>query len=137
WTRTHAETPAATGGIRSLAVLPLRNLSGDPSQEYLADGITEALIARLSQIHDLRVTSHTSVMRFKNPQMSIPEIAKILGVDAIVEGSVMRQGDQIRATAELIRGATDEHFWSQTYDRQMQDVFALQSDLAQSIATKV
>jgi TolB-like protein len=96
--------------IQSLAVLPLRNLSGDPAQEYLADGITEALIGRLANIHNLRVTSHTSVMRFRNTQLSIPEIARTLAVDAVVEGSVTREGDRIRVTAQLIRGATDEHF---------------------------
>jgi TolB-like protein len=93
-----------------LAVLPLKNLSGDPTQEYLADGMTEALIGRLSAIRDLRVISRTSVMRFKNPQLSAPEIAKMLNVDAIVEGSVMREGNRIRVTAQLIRGSTDEHF---------------------------
>jgi TolB-like protein/Tfp pilus assembly protein PilF len=123
--------------IRSLAVLPLKNLSGDPAQEYLADGMTEALIGRLSTMHDLRVISRTSVMRFKNPQVSVPEIARKLGVDAIVEGSVMRQKNRIRVTAQLIHGTTDEHFWSETYDRDMQDVFAVQSELAQSIAEKV
>jgi TolB-like protein/DNA-binding winged helix-turn-helix (wHTH) protein/Flp pilus assembly protein TadD len=123
--------------INSLAVLPLKSLSEDASQEYLADGMTEALISRLSAIHNLRVISRTSVMRFKNPQMSVPDIAKTLHVDAIVEGSVMREGDRIRVTAQLIRGATDEHFWSQTYDRQLGDSLALQSDLAQSIAEKV
>ena len=128
---------AAQPKISSLAVLPLKNLSGDPAQDYLADGMTEALIGRLASIHDLRVISHTSVMRFKNPQVSVPEIAQILHVDAIVEGSVMRDGNRIRVTAQLIRGATDEHFWSETYDRELQDVFSLQSELAQSIAEKV
>ena len=123
--------------IRSIAVLPLRNLSGDPAQDYLADGITEAIIGRLANIHDLRVTSHTSVMRFKNPQVSIPEIAMTLGVDAVVEGSVIKEGDRIRVTAQLIRGATDTHFWSETYDREMRDVLTLESELAQSIAEKV
>jgi TolB-like protein/Flp pilus assembly protein TadD len=123
--------------ITSLAVLPLKNLSGDPTQEYFADGMTEALIGRLAAIHNLRVISHTSVMRFKNPQTSVPEIAKTLGVDAIVEGSVMREGNQIRVTAQLIRGATDAHFWSETYDREMQDALTLQSELAQTIAEKV
>jgi TolB-like protein len=123
--------------VRSLAVLPFRNLSGDASQEYLADGMTEALIGRLAEIHDLRVISHTSVMRFSNPQLSVPEIAKILGVDAVVEGSVTQEGDRIRVTAQLIRGATDAHFWSETYDRKMQDALTLQSELAQSIAEKV
>ena len=128
---------SAQSKITSLAVLPLKNLSGDPTQEYLADGITEAVIGRLAGIHDLRVISHTSVMRFKNAQLSVPEIAKRLGVDAIVEGSVMREGSRIRVTVQLIRGATDDHFWSETYDREMQDVLSLQSELAQSIAEKV
>ena len=123
--------------IRSLAVLPLRNLSGDPSQEYLADGITEALIGRLSNVHDLRMISHTSVMRFKNTQLSLPQIAKTLGVDAVVEGSVMKEGNRIRVTAQLIRGATDAPIWSETYDREMRQVLTLQSELAQSIAEKV
>jgi pentatricopeptide repeat protein len=123
--------------IRSLAVLPFRNLSGDPSQEYLADGMTEALIGRLAEVHDLRVISHTSVMRFSNSQLSVPEIAKMLSVDAVVEGSVTQQGNRIRVTAQLIRGATDEHFWSETYDREMRDALTLESELAQSIAEKV
>jgi TolB-like protein/Tfp pilus assembly protein PilF len=123
--------------ISSLAVLPLKNLSGDPSQEYLADGMTDALIGRLAGIRELRVISYTSVMRFKNPQLSVPEIAKTLNVDAIVEGSMMRQGKRVRVTAQLIRGATDEHFWSETYDRKLQDVLTLQSELAESIASKV
>jgi pentatricopeptide repeat protein len=123
--------------ITSLAVLPLKNLSGDPTQDYLADGMTEALIGRLAGIHDLRVVSHTSVMRFRNPQVSVPEIARMLGVDALVEGSVMRDGSRIRVTAQLIRGETDEHFWSETYDREARDVLALQSEIAQSIAKKV
>jgi TolB-like protein/Tfp pilus assembly protein PilF len=133
----HRPTATVEPKIRSLAVLPLRNLSGDPAQEYLAEGITEALIGRLSNIHDLRVISHTSVMRFKNPQLSIPEIARTLGVDAVVEGSVIKEGDRIRVTAQLIRGATDQHFWSETYDREMPDVLTLESELALSIAEKV
>ena len=123
--------------IQSIAVLPLHNLSGDPAQDYLADGITEALIGRLAGIHELRVVSHTSVMRFRNPQLSSPEIARQLNVDALVEGSVIRDGNRIRVTAQLIRGATDEHFWSQTYDREMQDALAIESDLAEAIASKV
>ena len=123
--------------IASLAVLPLKNLSGDATQEYLADGITEALIGRLSNIHDLRVISRTSAMHFKDTRLSVPEIAKTLRVDSIVEGSVIREGNRIRVTAQLIRGATDEHFWSETYDRDLKDVLALESDVAQSIARKV
>jgi TolB-like protein len=93
-------------------VLPLKNLSGDPTQEYLADGMTEALIGRLSGIHNLRVISRTSVMRFKDTHLSVPEIAKTLQVDAIVEGSVIRDGSRIRVHAQLIRAATDEPFAS-------------------------
>ena len=99
--------------------------------------MTDALIGRLSRMHDLRVISRTSVMQFKNPQLSVPEIARMLNVDAVVEGSVMRQDNRIRVTAQLIRGSTDEHFWSETYDRELRDVFAVQSELAQSIAEKV
>jgi TolB-like protein/DNA-binding winged helix-turn-helix (wHTH) protein/tetratricopeptide (TPR) repeat protein len=123
--------------ISSLAVLPLKNLSGDPAQEYFADGMTEAIIGRLSAIHDLRVVSRTSVMRFKDTQLSAPQIAKTLGVDAIVEGSVIREGGRIRVNAQLIRASTDEHFWSQAYDREMRDVLSLQSDVAEAIAGKV
>jgi TolB-like protein/Tfp pilus assembly protein PilF len=123
--------------IKSLAVLPLKNLSGDSTQEYLADGMTEALIGRLSSIHDLRVISRTSVMRFKDTQLSVLDIAKTLNVDAIVEGSVMREGARIRVHAQLIRAATDEHFWSEAYDRELRDALALESEVAQSIARKV
>jgi TolB-like protein/Tfp pilus assembly protein PilF len=134
--RAH-ERAAAEPQIRSLAVLPLRNLSGDASQEYLADGITEALIGRLAGIRELRVISHTSVLRFKDPKMSVPEIAKALGVDAVVEGSVIREGSRIRVSAQLIRGATDTHLWSETYDREMRDALTLESELAQAIAERV
>ncbi|MCU1343660.1 MAG: hypothetical protein JWN92_3083 [Candidatus Acidoferrum typicum] len=123
--------------IRSIAVLPLKNLSGDPIQDYLADGMTEELIGHLAQLHDLRVISRTSAMHFKDTQLSVPEIAKTLGVDAIVEGSVMRDGNRIRVHAQLIRAATDEHFWSETYDRESRDVLTLESEVAQSIAEKV
>ena len=123
--------------IESLAVLPLKNLSGDPAQDYLADGMTEALIGRLASIRDLRVISRTSMMTFKDTKLSVPEIAKTLGVDALVEGSVIREGSRIRVHAQLIRSATDEHFWSETYDRELRDVLTLQSDVAQSIAKKV
>ncbi len=123
--------------IKALAVLPLKNLSGDPTQDYLADGITEAIIGRLARIHDLRVISRTSAMHFKDTQLSVPEIARTLQVDAIVEGSVIREGNRIRVTAQLIRAATDEHFWSEAYDRELRDVLTLESDVAQSIAAKV
>jgi pentatricopeptide repeat protein len=123
--------------ISSLAVLPLQNISGDPTQEYLADGMTEALIGRLAGIRGLRVVSHTSVMRFKNPQISVHEIGRTLGAEAIVEGSVTRVGNRIRVTAQLIRAGSDEHLWSETYDRDLQDVLELEGELAQSIAERV
>ena len=123
--------------IRSLAVLPLQNLSDDPAQQYLADGITEELIGRLAGIRDLRVISRTSVMRFKSTQLSVPEIARMLGVDAVVEGSVIREGSRIRVRAQLIRATSDEHFWSESYDRELRDVLAMDADVAQAIANKV
>ena len=137
WHRGDGTSATKRPAIRSLAVLPLKNLSGDPAQEYLADGMTEALIGRLSNIRDLRVISRTSVMRFKSTEVSAPEIAKTLHVDALVEGSVIREGTRIRVYAQLIRGATDEHFWSETYDRELPDALALESDIAQSVARKV
>jgi TolB-like protein/Flp pilus assembly protein TadD len=133
-----AGAPSSAGPkITSLAVLPLRNLSGDSGQDYLADGMTESLIGRLAQLHDLRVISHTSVMRFKDPALSAPEIGKRLGVDALVEGSVTREGNRIRVTVQLIRAMSDEHFWSETYDREFKDALGLESELAQAIAMEV
>ncbi|HYU46335.1 MAG TPA: tetratricopeptide repeat protein, partial [Terriglobales bacterium] len=139
WIAIHVRNTGSSAhpGIKSLVVLPLKNLSGDPGQEYLADGMTEALVSRLSGIHDLRVISRTSSMRLKNSDLSVPEIAKALQVDVVVEGSVIREGNRIRVTAQLIRGTTDEHFWSETYDRELPNVLALQSDVAQAIARKV
>jgi TolB-like protein/Tfp pilus assembly protein PilF len=134
-TRRHA-VAATRPKITSLAVLPLKNLSGDPTQEYLADGMTESLIGRLARIHDLRVISRTSAMHFKDTQLAVPEIARMLRVEAIVEGSVMREGNRIRVHAQLIRASTDEHVWSETYDRELGDALALESEVAQSIAGK-
>jgi TolB-like protein len=98
--------------------------------------MTEELISRLSAIRNLRVLSRTSAMRFKDTKLSAPEIAKMLQTDASVEGSVIREGDRIRVHAQLIRGAADEHFWSETYDREIGDVLSLESDVAQSIAKR-
>jgi len=123
--------------IRSLAVLPLSNLSGDSTQEYLADEMTEELCGRLARIHDLRVISRTSAMRFKGTKLSVPEIARTLGVDALVEGSVIRQGNRIRVHAQLIRASTDEHLWADEYDGELGDVLTLESEVAQSIARTV
>jgi TolB-like protein/DNA-binding winged helix-turn-helix (wHTH) protein/Flp pilus assembly protein TadD len=139
WLQWRNRAKASVSGpvIRSLAVLPLDNLSAEPSQQYLADGMTEDLIGRLSMIHGLRVISRTSVMHFKNTQLSVPEIGKALNVDALVEGSVIRDGDRVRVHAQLIRAATDEHFWSEEYDRELKDVLTLQSDMAEAIAKRV
>jgi pentatricopeptide repeat protein len=126
-----------TGTIQSVAVLPLTNLSGDPSQQYLADGMTEELIGRLARIRNLRVISRTSVMRFRDTKQTVPEIAKVLNVDAIIEGSVIRDGNRIRVHAQLIRAHSDEHIWAATYDRDLQDVLALESALAEAIASRV
>ena len=123
--------------IKSLAVLPLKNLSGNSAEEYFADGMTEEIIGRLSMIRGLRVISRTSVMGFKDTGVAVPEIAKTLGVDAIVEGSVIRDGGRVRVHAQLIRAATDEHFWSQTYDRELGDALLLESEVAQAIAGRV
>jgi TolB-like protein/DNA-binding winged helix-turn-helix (wHTH) protein/Tfp pilus assembly protein PilF len=123
--------------ITSLAVLPLTNLSGDPAQQYFADGMTEEVIERLSMIRGLRVISRTSVMQFRNTQPSVPEIAKMLHVDGIVEGSVMREGNHVRVHAQLIQGATDQHIWSESYDRDLRDTLGLESEVAQAIARKV
>ena len=134
--RQRPTTPVAPV-IRSLAVLPLQNLSADPSQEYFADGMTEELIGQLSKIHGLRVISRTSAMHFKNTQLSVPEIAKTLGADAIVEGSVIREGSQVRVHAQLIRGTTDEHIWAGEYEREYQSILVIQEDVARTIAQHI
>ncbi len=123
--------------VRSLAVLPLQNLSGDPSQEYLADGMTEELIGRLANIHGLRVISRTSAMHFKSTQLSVPQIAKTLGVDALVEGSVIREGNQVRVHAQLIRGTSDEHIWAGEYQREYGSILAIEEEVALTIAQQI
>ena len=127
----------ASPGIRSLAVLPLANLSGDPSQDYFADGMTDALITRLAQIHDLRVISRTSVDRYRKAMKSLPEIGRELHVQAIVEGSVLRSGDRVRITAQLVDASKDQHLWANDYERDLSDVIALQSDLVGAIASQI
>src|SRR6266478_9444476 len=135
--RSPLQPASPNGGIRSLAVLPLQNFSGNPEQDYLSDGMTEALIARLSTIHALRVISRTSAMQYKGTRKPVPAIAKELNVDALIEGSVLRSGDKIRVSVQLIRADTDEHLWSGTYDRELRDVLALQSDVTQGIARHI
>jgi TolB-like protein/DNA-binding winged helix-turn-helix (wHTH) protein len=128
-----------TGGpeIRSIAVLPLQNLSGDPGQEYFSDAMTEELITELSRISALNVISRTSVMPYKDSKKSLPEIARELHADAIVEGSVLRSGDRVRITAQLIYAAKDTNVWAETYDRDVRDVLTLQSAVARSIAEEI
>jgi TolB-like protein/Tfp pilus assembly protein PilF len=125
--------------IQSIAVLPLENLSGDPGQEYFSDGMTEALIAELGQIGSLRVISRTSVMRFKGarPQGGLEEIARQLKVDALIEGSVLRSGDRVRVTAQLIGAVPERHLWARSYERDLRDVLSLQSEVARAIADEV
>ncbi len=123
--------------IRSLAVLPLDNLSGDPSQDYFAEGMTDELITRLAQISALRVISRTSVMAYENARKPLPEIARELNVDAVVEGSVSRSGERVRITAQLIQMPTDTHMWAQSYDEDLQDTLALQSKVARDIAEQI
>jgi len=123
--------------IESIAVLPLENLSGDPEQEYFADGMTEALISDLAQISALRVISRTSVMQYKGARKPLPEIARELNVDAVVEGSVQRAGDRVKITAQLIHAPTDKHLWAQSYERELRDVLALQSEVAQEVAQQI
>jgi eukaryotic-like serine/threonine-protein kinase len=123
--------------IESIAVLPLENLSGDPAQEYFADGMTEELIARLSKIGALRVISRTSVMHYKGTSKTIPLIARELHVDGVIEGSVLRLGDRVRITAQLIQGDSDQHLWAESYERDLQDVLALQSEVATAISKQI
>src|SRR5262245_23385456 len=124
-------------GIRSIAVLPLQNLLGDPAHEYFADGMTETLIGRLAQIHSLRVISRTSAMTFKGTRKPLPEIARELGVDAVTEGSVQRENGRVKVMIQLVHGATDTHLWSREYERATTDVLKLQSEIAQAIADEI
>ncbi len=123
--------------IESVAVLPLENLSRDPEQEYFADGMTEQLITDLSKIGSLRVISRTSVMQYKKARKPLPEIAAELKVDAVIEGSVMRSGDRVRITAQLIQANSDKHLWAESYERDLRDVLALQGEVARKIAAEI
>src|SRR5438477_5107959 len=123
--------------IQSLAVLPFENLSGDPGQEYFADGITDELTSRLARTGELRVISRTSAMQYKGARKPLPEIARELGVEGIVEGTVMRAGDQVRITTELVRAATDEHLWTESYRREVKDILQLQEAVAEAISGQI
>jgi TolB-like protein/Flp pilus assembly protein TadD len=129
--------PAGREPIRSIAVLPLDNLTGDPAQEYFADGMTEALIADLAQISALRVTSRTTVRQYRGTTQPLLEIAEELGVDALLEGSVFRDGDRVRITAQLIDARRDEHLWAQQFDSDLKSVMGLQREIASSVAQQV
>jgi serine/threonine protein kinase/Flp pilus assembly protein TadD len=128
---------ARPGQIQTLAVLPLENLSGDPQQEYFADGMTEALITSLAKISALKVISRTSVMPFKGARKSLREIAQALHADAIVEGSVVTSGQQVRITAQLIEAQTDQHLWADSYERNRRDILALQDEVARTISRQI
>jgi len=128
---------ADLGPIRSVAVLPLQNLSNDPSQEYFVDGMTDELITDLAQIREFKVVSKTSIMQYKGTRTPLPQIGRELGVDAVVEGSVLRSGDRVRITAQLIRTATDRHIWAEAYDGDLKDVLSLQARVAEAITNEV
>jgi len=134
--RSSTAEPQATR-IRSLAVLPLENLSGDPQQEYFADGMTEELITELSRISALRVISRTSVMAYKGSKIALSEIARHLNVDAVVEGSVEKAGNRVRIMVQLINAAEDRNLWAERYERDSKDILGLQSDVAEAIAQKI
>jgi TolB-like protein/DNA-binding winged helix-turn-helix (wHTH) protein/Flp pilus assembly protein TadD len=128
---------SAVSRIRSLAVLPLENLSGDPSQEYFADGMTDELTTNLAKIKSLRVISRSSAMQYKRTRKPLAEIARALSVDAVVEGSVARSGDKVRITAQLIEARTDQHVWAEEYNRDLRDVVTLQGEVARDIAQEI
>jgi TolB-like protein len=129
--------PVTAAPIKSLAVLPLQNLSGDPQQDYFADGITDELTTDLAQISALRVTSRTSAMQFRETKEPLPQIGKQLSVDGVVEGSVTRSGNRVRITAQLIEAKSDRHLWAKSYERNMEDVLSLQDEVARDIANEV
>jgi TolB-like protein/DNA-binding winged helix-turn-helix (wHTH) protein/Tfp pilus assembly protein PilF len=127
----------ATRRIQSIAVLPLENLSRDPSQEYFADGMTDELITQLAQINGLRVISRTTAMQYKGTRKSVPEIGRELHVDGIVEGTVFRSGEQVRISAQLVDASTDQHVWAQSYERDLRDILALQKEVAGGVARQI
>jgi TolB-like protein/tRNA A-37 threonylcarbamoyl transferase component Bud32 len=133
----HEEAVPSPGVIDSIAVLPLQNLSGESGHEYFAAGMTEALIADLARIKALRVISRQSVARFENSDTPVPEIAAALGVDAVIQGSVLRVGDTVRITTQLIQADPEEHLWAESYERELQDILGLQREVARQIARAI
>jgi TolB-like protein/DNA-binding winged helix-turn-helix (wHTH) protein/Tfp pilus assembly protein PilF len=135
--RTATPRTSAAPRLDSIAVLPLDNLSGDASEDFFVDGMTDQLITDLAKVGSLRVISRTSVMRYKGTKKSLPEIARELNVNAIVEGSVVRSGQRVRVTAQLLEAPTDQHLWAETYDRDLGDVLKLQGEVADAIAQQI
>ena len=135
--RNASRRTAAAPRLRSIAVLPLDNLSGDASQDYFADGMTDELITDLAKVGSLRVISRASVMQYKGTKKGLPEIARELNVEGIVEGSVTRSGRRVRITAQLLDAPADQHLWAETYERDLGDVLGLQSEVAEAIAQQV
>lgn len=129
--------PGRGGRVHSIAVLPFQNLSGDPGQEYFVDGMTDELIANLAKIEKLRVISRTSVMQYKGAKKPLPQIARELGVDSIVEGSVLRSGQRVRITVQLVRASTDQHIWAESYEKDLTDILAVQSEAARAIVGEI
>jgi TolB-like protein/DNA-binding winged helix-turn-helix (wHTH) protein/Tfp pilus assembly protein PilF len=137
WRQRLSFRPSASPPVKSIAVLPLLNLSSDPDQQFFADGVTDELITNLAQIGSLRVISHTSTMAYSGTHKSAPQIARELGVDALVEGSVVRSGNRVRITAQLIHAASDRHLWARTYERELSDVLTVQGEVAREIADSI
>jgi len=135
WMHFYGASAART--IRSIAVLPLQNLSGDPAQDYFADGMTEELITELSRINSLKVISHTSVMEYKGTRKHLPQIAHELNVDGILEGSVIRENDEVRVTVQLLDGPNDRHIWSESYERPLHGVLNLQREVAEAVTQQI
>ena len=125
------------GEIRSIVVLPLENLMNDPEQAYFVDGLHEALITELSRVSALRVISRTSALAFRDSGKAVPEIARQLGVDAVVEGSVLRAGDKVRVTVQLIEASTDRHLWADNFDQELTDILALYADVTRKIVDQI
>jgi adenylate cyclase len=137
WASTQWERERAPHPIRSIAVLPLESLSADPEQEFFAVGMTDALIGDLAKIESLRVVSPRSVMRHKYSERPLSELARELDVDVVVEGSVLRAGDRVRITAQLIEASSDRHLWSGSYEDDLSDVLRLQAEVAQAVAREI
>jgi TolB-like protein len=137
WYRPGTRENPVSPQIRSLAVLPLQNLSSDKEQEYFVEGMTDQLITDLAKVGSLRVISRTSIMRYRGTRRALAQIARDLNVDAVVEGTVLRSGDRVRIMAQLIRAVPEQHLWSDSYERNLGDVLALQGEVARAIAQEV